>query len=66
MLQAVLREYPHLDALMVKTIIAAYENGTLDKLIEESHDIEPLPFSPDELIIKKSITVDEQEILSTK
>ena len=66
MIQALLREYPHLDHLMVQSIVSAYENGTLDKLLEQSKTIEETRFEPTDHIVKNAITVDDKNILFDK
>ena len=66
MIQALLREYPHLDHLMVQSIVSAYENGTLDKILEQSETIEKATLEPSDHILKNAITVDDKNILSDK
>lgn len=56
MIEALMREYPHLDRMMCETLVKAYENGTLDKY---HFDSEPPPIAQHPLL-KGSITVSDQ------
>lgn len=65
MIQALLREYPHLDYIMVQSIVSAYENGTLDKLLADAKDIESSPTQEDQ-IITNAITIDDKNYVSNE
>ena len=44
MIEALLREYPHLDRMMAETLVKAYENGTLEQYMDEhADDAAPIP-----------------------
>ena len=51
---------------MVQSIVSAYENGTLDKILEQSETIEKATLEPSDHIVKNAITVDDKNILSDK
>ena len=56
MIDALMREYPHLDRMMCETLVKAYENGTLDKY---NFDSQPPPI-PQHPLLKGYITVSNQ------
>ena len=53
MIEALMREFPHLDRMMCETLVKAYENGTLDKY---EFDSTPLPV-PQHPVLTGNITV---------
>mgnify|MGYP001279505140 CR=1 FL=1 len=60
--EALLREFPHLDRMMVDTLVAAYENGTLEKydFHEDSSEI------PKHTLLKGNITVTDEKNVDVK
>ena len=53
MIEALMREFPHLDRMMCETLVKAYGNGTLDKY---DFDAVAPPF-PKHCLLKGNITV---------
>jgi len=53
MIEALMREFPHLDRMMCETLVKAYENGTLDKY---DFDAVAPPF-PKHCLLTGNITV---------
>jgi len=56
MIEALMREYPHLDRMMCETLVKAYENGTLDKYNFDS-EAPPIPQHP---LLKGNIVVSDE------
>ena len=57
MIEALLREYPHLDRMMAETLVNAYEKGTLDKyMTDHADDAAPIP---EHQTIKGSIVISD-------
>ena len=53
MIEALMREFPHLDRMMCETLVKAYENGTLDTYDFDSAP-PPIPSHP---VLKGNVTV---------
>ena len=51
MIEALMREFPHLDRMMCETLVKAYSNGTLDE-----YDFDAVAF-PKHCLLKGNITV---------
>ena len=60
--EALLHEFTHLDRMMVDTLVAAYENGTLEKYDFQ----EDAPKIPKHTLLKGNITVTDEKNVDVK
>ena len=57
MIEALMKEYPHLDHWMVESLVKAYEDGTLEKYDLENDQKSP----PKHVCLKNSINVEPEK-----